>query len=200
MESDAIFYRGSVKKNRSKVNKKARGLGSPRSELYTARYSLEDDLPNELHAEGLAGSNAGSAEEVTRGIVYQTETGAGGACPLSQHRGTRVCCSASRADGSAPLGEVNSVSEVIHLRPQLDFQPFGDGDVLEDGKIHVRKAWSVELVAGEIATESSRSVRTERPPDGHRERRRIPPLVPSVSRRKFVIDAFVRITDQVQAQ
>src|SRR5712664_3172694 len=29
MESDATFYRGSVKKNRSKVNKKARGTGIP---------------------------------------------------------------------------------------------------------------------------------------------------------------------------
>src|SRR5258707_9417293 len=74
MESDAIFYRGSVKKNRSKVNKKARGLGSPRSELYTARYSLEDDLPNELDVAGFARPDRRSAVEVSDRVRHQTES------------------------------------------------------------------------------------------------------------------------------
>src|SRR5258707_4775383 len=74
MESDATFYRGSVKKNRSKVNKKARGLGSPRSELYTARYSLKDDLPNELDVAGFARSNGRSAVEVANGVGHLAET------------------------------------------------------------------------------------------------------------------------------
>src|SRR6266403_5184990 len=61
MESGATFYKGSVKKNRSKVNKKARGRGSPRSELYTARYSLEDDLRHELQVECFTGAKPRSA-------------------------------------------------------------------------------------------------------------------------------------------
>src|SRR5258707_9891080 len=74
MKSGAIFYRGSVKKNRSKVNKKARGLGSPRSELYTARYSLEDDLRHELQVECFTGAKPRSAVEVADRVAYQTET------------------------------------------------------------------------------------------------------------------------------
>jgi hypothetical protein len=35
--------------------------------------SLEDNLRNELHIEGFAGSNARSAEEVARGVTHQTE-------------------------------------------------------------------------------------------------------------------------------
>ena len=69
MESGAIFYTGSVKKNRSKVNKKARGLGSPRSELYTVRYSLEDDLRRELQIEGFPRADPRSPVEVANGIA-----------------------------------------------------------------------------------------------------------------------------------
>ncbi len=69
-ESGAIFYTGSVQKNRSKVNKKARGLGSPRSELYMARYSLKDDLRNELQVKGLARAEARSAVEVADGVKH----------------------------------------------------------------------------------------------------------------------------------
>src|SRR5216684_237429 len=180
-ESGAIFYRGSVEKNRSKVNKKARGLGSPRSELRTARYSLEDNFCNELHVEGFPGTNARSAKEVTSGIGHEAESLTGVA------RGTRGCCPAVAAHGCGSLRQIDPVREVVHLGAELDFEPLRDGDVLENREIHSCIAGTVELIAGEVADRARRR---------YGECRGVPPLD---SCGELVGNSGVRIANQVQA-
>src|SRR5713226_6450522 len=190
MESGAIFYKGSVKKNRSKVNKKARGLGSPRSELYTARYLLKDDLPNELDVAGFARSNGRSAVEVANGVGHLAET-AGGSANSRFRYGVRGASAANRPHAGR---QVDTVQEVEEVRSELDPDPFRNRDVLDEGEIHIAETRDVEFVSRKVVC-GARASRTSR----RAERGGVPPLRPK-SWVEFVADACVRLADQVQSQ
>jgi hypothetical protein len=190
MESGAIFYRLSVKKNRSKVNKKARGLGSPRSEFYTARYSLKDDFPNELYVAGFARSNGRSAVEVANGVGHLAET-AGGSANSRFCYGVRGASAANRPHAGR---QVDTVQEVEEVRSELDPDPFRNRDVLDEGEIHIAETRAVEFVSRKVVC-SARASGTSR----RAERGRVPPLYPEAWI-KLMTDPRVPVTNQVQTQ
>ena len=104
--------------------------------------SLEDDLNRELHVESFSRTDPGSAVEITDGVAHQPEAVSPRAAS-SDWIWSASSCGYRTWTG----GEVDSVQQVKHFRPQLYFQSFADGNVLEDRQIHVAITGTVDLVA-----------------------------------------------------
>ena len=91
---------------------------------------LEDDLRYELRVARFAWTKSRRPIEVANGVAYESAT--------STHR-------------SGAGSKINPVTDVIDLSAKLEFDPFRDCEVFEDGEIKVLEAGSIVLVARKIA-------------------------------------------------
>ena len=117
-------------------------------------WPLEDDFGHELDVASFAGADGGGAVEVTDGVGDLTEATGGRADSSS---GGRCANATNRAYSRRHVDAVEKVKEV---RAKLDFNPFGNRDVLDEGQVYVSVTRTGELVAGQVrGTRACRSAR-----------------------------------------
>src|SRR5215469_12839765 len=157
---------------------------------YAAVRTLEDDFTHELNVASFAWADCRGAVEVADGVTYLTKPAAGSANP-------RFCCGVGRASAANrpyARGQVDTVEEVEEVRPELDLDSLGNGDVLDEREIYIAETGAVEFVSRKVVC-SARASRTSR----RAERGRVPPLY-AEAWIKLMADPRVRLTNQVEAQ
>ena len=97
---------------------------------------LEDDFYRKLHVEGFTWTKARRARVIADGVAHQAEPVGSRASPVSkgrcQKRVSLYGCSATTAHSSDARGQVDPVEEVKHIRAELDLDPLGNRDVLDN--------------------------------------------------------------------
>ena len=143
---------------------------------------LEDDLGHELDVASFAGADGWSAVEVADCVGHLAKATVCGA--YTGHSGW----SANAADGANSGGQVDAVEQVKEVRPELDFDPLGDWNILDKRQVHISKARPGKFVSREVCRAWARR------PARRAERSGVPPLRPK-GRVEFVTDTGIWITD-----
>src|SRR6267143_1927323 len=166
---------------------------------------LKDDFDSKLHVEWFAGTNPRCALEVAGSVSHLAESAGCGALKRVSRSRAWLARTGTRGHGSKPVGKVDSVGEVEHLRAKLDFDPLSNGDVLEHRKVYIDEPRTIELIPGNVAARTSpytcrAGCNRRREHTRRGKRSRVNPLLPWDRFVEIMRDALEGVADQIQTR